>query len=81
MRPAMKSPSRQQAIDAFCKGCIYDPYSGDGSWRAQVEACCAPACALFGYRPKTIATRQLEADPVKSEISRKQAKITGFQSQ
>ena len=44
--------TRQQAIDAKCRECIYDEYA-DGTWRMQVEQCELTACALHPYRPKS----------------------------
>ena len=44
--------TRQQAIDAHCKSCIYDEYA-EGTWRMQVEQCELTACALHSYRPKS----------------------------
>ncbi len=43
--------TRQQAINAMCKDCIYDPKAGNGTWRQQVEACNIPQCPLFKFRP------------------------------
>lgn len=43
--------SLRAAIDAKCKECIYDPLSGCGTWREQVEACSSPDCPLFPHRP------------------------------
>ena len=48
--------TQQQAIHAYCKGCIYDPLAG-GSWLDQVEACTMTDCELFEHRPLTYATR------------------------
>lgn len=45
--------SRQKAINAKCKDCIYDPLCGGGTWRQQVEACTIKTCALWPYRPKS----------------------------
>src|SRR5688572_21922364 len=39
------------AINAKCKECIYDPISGFGTWRQQVEACTSPKCPLYRVRP------------------------------
>ena len=44
--------TRQQAINAKCKDCIYDGCSGLGTWRQQVELCRITSCALWVYRPK-----------------------------
>ena len=42
--------TRQEAINAFCKGCIYDQHS-IGTWREQVQACTCKNCPLYIYRP------------------------------
>ena len=44
--------TRQKAIEAKCKECIYDPLD-DGTWRQQVERCEITDCALWNYRPKS----------------------------
>jgi hypothetical protein len=44
--------TRQQAIDAKCKDCIWDDLA-DGTWRMQVEQCELTDCALHPYRPKS----------------------------
>ena len=44
--------TRQQAIEAKCKDCIYDSLD-DGTWRQQVERCEITDCALWNYRPKS----------------------------
>ena len=44
--------TRQQAIDAKCKDCIYDP-EDVGTWRQQVERCELADCSLWQYRPKS----------------------------
>lgn len=43
--------SLRAAINAKCKECIYDPISGFGTWRQQVEACTSPTCPLYPVRP------------------------------
>ncbi|MEO2173439.1 MAG: hypothetical protein ABGY96_05010 [bacterium] len=43
--------TRQQAIEAKCKECIYDP-EVEGTWRMQADACELIDCALWKYRPK-----------------------------
>ena len=45
-----KKRSRKQAIEAFCKHCIYDP-TWDGTWRQQTEACETNDCPLYDFRP------------------------------
>lgn len=52
--------SMRAAINAFCKGCIYDK-TQPGTWRQQVEACTAPKCALFQFRPVS-ATNEAETE-------------------
>lgn len=47
----MKHPSRKQAINRFCRECIYDPHGGSGTWRQQVEACTSYKCPLYEVRP------------------------------
>lgn len=53
-----KPPSRMRqraslrvSIDAKCLECIYDPRSGNGGWREQVEACTSRTCPLYPVRP------------------------------
>lgn len=45
--------SLRKAINAKCKECIFDPFSGAGKWREQVEACTSTKCPLFNVRPKS----------------------------
>ncbi len=40
-------------IDAKCCECIYDPISGNGSWRNQVDLCKSVTCPLYGVRTKS----------------------------
>ena len=59
-----KAPmTRQQAIDAMCKGCIYDALD-DGTWRQQVEHCEITDCPLWNYRPKSRSKMPNIADSV-----------------
>lgn len=44
-------PSKAKAINAKCRECIYDPASGIGTWRQQVEACTCKSCPLYPVRP------------------------------
>ncbi len=48
-------PSMRKAIDAMCKGCIYDPEM-PGTWRAQTEGCQITTCPLHPLRPRTSAS-------------------------
>lgn len=43
--------SLRALINAKCKECIYDPLSGCGTWRQQVEACTSRKCPLYPVRP------------------------------
>jgi hypothetical protein len=43
------------AINAKCKGCVYDP-SAPGNWRQQVTCCAVKTCPLWEYRPQTSTT-------------------------
>lgn len=49
----MSRPSLRDAIDAQCKGCIYDPIS-PGTWREQVGCCSSSNCPLHSVRPLPI---------------------------
>lgn len=57
--------SLRTAIDAMCKSCIYDPGSGNGAWREQVEACASSNCPLHTVRPVS-RSKRLEGDPAAS---------------
>lgn len=46
-----KRLSLRAAINAKCRSCIYDPGSGNGTWREQVEACTSGNCPLHPFRP------------------------------
>ena len=52
----LSRPSRKTAIDGMCKHCIYDPFSGLGTWRQQVESCTATGCPLWSVRPLSSRT-------------------------
>ncbi len=43
-------PTRQQAINAYCRECICDE-ADYGTWRQQVTVCAARDCPLYPYRP------------------------------
>ena len=55
LAPRKKRPSMRKAIDAMCKECIYDPFSGSGTWRQQTDGCTSTNCPLFDLRPRTEA--------------------------
>lgn len=59
--------TRQQAINAKCKDCIYDPANG-GTWVKQVELCTMPDCALYPYRPLTKESKPKGAARTSSQI-------------
>lgn len=46
-------PGMRGKINAKCIECIYDPISGNGSWKQQIEACTSPKCPLYSVRPKS----------------------------
>jgi hypothetical protein len=46
-------PAFRPAVDAMCKACSYDPIGGQGTWRAQVEACHGYSCPLYPLRPRS----------------------------
>jgi len=41
----------RKAVNNKCKECIYDPLSGLGTWRQQVEGCTSTDCPLYPVRP------------------------------
>ena len=43
--------SLRKAINDKCKDCCYDPKSGLGTWRKQVEDCPCTLCPLYIVRP------------------------------
>ena len=48
-----KTPSLRRSINEYCKSCIYDPHSGLGTWRQQVEGCTVIKCELYAVRPRS----------------------------
>ena len=48
-------PGLRGKIDAKCCECIYDPISGGGTWKQQVESCTSTTCPLFPVRAKSEA--------------------------
>ena len=54
--------TRQEAIDAFCKSCIWDNEE-EGTWRQQVKACDIESCALHPYRPMPYKVRNQAVQP------------------
>jgi hypothetical protein len=61
--------SLRKAINAKCKDCIYDPLSGLGHWRQQVEACTAKSCPLWPVRPLSSGTSPKEANLAPQEAA------------
>ena len=59
--------SLRAAINAKCKECIYDPVSGKGTWRQQVEACTAPSCPLYPVRPTSAGSKDDSGPDLASE--------------
>lgn len=51
--------SLRKAINDKCKDCIYDPESGMGTWRQQVDACGAVRCPLHPFRPRSKGVSKL----------------------
>ncbi len=49
--------TRQKAIAAKCKECIYDELD-QGTWRQQVKACDIESCDLHPYRPMPYKPRR-----------------------
>lgn len=50
--------SLRDAVNAMCKSCIYDPGSGNGAWREQVQACASSNCPLHTVRPVPVKARK-----------------------
>ena len=59
--------SLRKAINDHCKWCIYDPKSGGGNWRQQVEACAITRCALWPHRPKSSGGKSASGVELASE--------------
>jgi hypothetical protein len=57
----MNGRSLRAAVNAKCKSCIYDPGSGNGAWREQVEACSSSNCPLHPFRPISGAKTRAES--------------------
>lgn len=61
--------SLRAAIDAKCKDCIYDPKSGLGTWRQQVEGCAIRTCSLWPVRPKSSGMPKLAPETEGSALN------------
>ena len=55
-------PSLRAAIDAMCRSCIYDPGTGNGTWREQVQACSSGNCPLHAVRPMTVKSEKRDTE-------------------
>lgn len=66
--------TRQQAIDAMCRECLYDPHSGGGTWREQITACTGTTCPLYPYRPvsRPEKLRRFNALPPEEQARRRE---------
>jgi len=51
LKEANTRPSMRKAINDKCKDCIWDPLSGLGNWRQQVQGCTSVDCPLYPLRP------------------------------
>ena len=58
----MSRPSLRAAINAMCKGCLYDPGNGNGGWREQVQDCSSSNCPLHPVRPMPVRARKSDKD-------------------
>ena len=60
----MSKPGLRQAINNFCKQCIYDKtFEGGGTWRQQITDCTSSDCALYEVRPLTAKAKAATATP------------------
>ena len=50
---------RKQAIEQFCKECIFDRKQGE-SWRKQVAKCTSRGCPLYAFRPLPYPQKSIE---------------------
>lgn len=46
-----KAKSLRKSINEYCFECVYDPKSGLGTKREQVELCTVTKCPLYEVRP------------------------------
>jgi len=60
--------SLRAAINAKCKDCIYDPKSGLGTWRQQVQGCTSVNCPLWAVRPLSAGEKAEETANLAPEI-------------
>lgn len=46
-----KFKTLRAAVNAHCKGCIYDPLAG-GTWLQQIDSCEITKCEMYEWRPR-----------------------------
>ncbi len=75
---AHASPAtRDDAIAAMCRECIYDDLE-PGTWREQCAACTVAACPLYAFRPVPdvrLHGRRLSREEAATHV---RAKLAGF---
>lgn len=70
----MSKPGLRQAINNFCRDCIFDKgFEGGGTWRQQITDCTAEACPLYQVRPLTAAAQK--AVPKKPRTEKQKAAL------
>jgi len=70
-------PSLRAAIDAKCRSCIYDPGSGNGGWREQVQACSAANCPLHSVRPLPVKATKIGKEERQSVFGTVRREVAG----
>ena len=68
----------RKAIDAKCKDCIYDPLSGLGTWKQQVQGCTSKECGLWPVRAKSDAgkvVKKYTCNKCSSPVTRNATKV------
>lgn len=71
--------SLRKAIDAKCKDCIYDPLSGLGTWKQQVQGCTSKDCGLWPVHAKSDAgkvVKKYQCCKCGSSVTRNATKVT-----
>ena len=63
-RDDMKKVSLRAAVNAKCKDCCFDPESGLGTWRQQVQGCTAVKCPLYLARPLAFPPKKPRSEEV-----------------
>lgn len=59
--------SLRAAINNHCRECVYDPSSGHGTWRQQVEGCTVVKCHIYPVRPVSSTKHEKEGEDVSEE--------------